>query len=154
VYSREEIKQLKKDFWEGFGSFCENLPRFKYRNKRWILYNTKIKGVEMKFDATTEGAYVILEFNHPDETKRLEMLTLIEQYRVVFDSHFPDAIWEILYIKPCGTPVSRIYKHHPGLNIHRKEQWGEFFRFLSVEMNQLEKAFEELKEFLRDISYS
>jgi hypothetical protein len=153
MYSKEELKQLNKDFWEGFGLFCENLPRFKYRKKRWVLYNTKIKGVEMKFDATREGAFVILEFNHPNENKRLEMMTLMEQYKVIFESYFPDATWEILYTKVCGTPVSRIYKHRADLNIHRKEQWGEFFRFLSTEMNQLEKAFNELKEFLRDIAY-
>ena len=150
MYSKDELKQLKKDFWEGFGLFCENLPRFKYKKRSWILYNTKIKGVEMKFDASREGAFVILEFNHPNETKRLEMLTLLEEYKAVFDSYFPDATWEILFVKSCGTPVSRIYKQKKDVDIYRREQWSEFYPFLSREMSQLEKAFNELKELLRE----
>jgi hypothetical protein len=150
MYSKEELKQLKKDFWEGFGSFCENLPRFKYKKRRWILYNTKIKGIEMKFDATREGAFVILEFNHPNETRRLEMLTLLETYKNVFNTYFPDAVWEILHVKPCGTPVSRVYKQKTGISLLRREDWPEFYPFLSREMNQLEKAFDELKELFRE----
>jgi len=91
-----------------------------------------------------------LELNHPNETKRLEMLTLLEKYKTVFDSYFPDAIWEILFIKPCGTPVSRIYKQKKEIDIHRKEQWPEFYPFLSREMSQLEKVFNELKDLLRE----
>lgn len=151
MYSREEEKTLRKDFWEGFGAFCETLPRFKYRKKKWILYNTKIKGVEMKFDATRDGAYVIFELNHPSEDVRLEMLALMEKYKVVMDQYFPDATWEMLYVKPCGTPVSRIYKFKDGLDIHRREQWPEFYPFLSKEMNQLEKAFNEMRELLEEI---
>ena len=150
MYSRDELKQLKKEFWEGFGQFCENLPRFKYKKKRWILYNTKIKGVEMKFDASREGAFVILELNHPNEGKRLEMLTLLEKHKSIVDSYFPDATWEILFIKPCGTPVSRIYKQKSGLDIHRREQWAEFYPFLSREMSMLEKVFNELKELMHE----
>jgi len=148
MYSKDELKQLKKEFWEGFGQFCENLPRFKYKKKRWILYNTKIKGVEMKFDASREGAFVILELNHPNEGKRLEMLTLLEKYKPIVDSYFPDATWEILFVKPCGTSVSRIYKQKSGLDIHCREQWQEFYPFLSREMSMLEKAFNELRELL------
>ena len=150
MYSKDELKQLKKDFWEGFGLFCENLPRFKYKKRRWILYNTKIKGVEMKFDASREGAFVILELNHANETKRLEMLALLEKYKTIFDSFFPDAKWEIFFIKPCGTAVSRIYKQKKDLDIHRREQWAEFYPFLSHKMSQLEKAFNELKDLLRE----
>ncbi|MDR1729667.1 MAG: DUF4268 domain-containing protein [Prevotellaceae bacterium] len=141
---------MKKEFWEGFGQFCEDLPRFKYKKKRWILYNTKIKGVEMKFDASREGAFVILKLNHPNEGKRLEMLTLLEKYKSIVDSCFPDATWEILFVKPCGTPVSRIYKQKGGLDIHRREQWPEFYPFLSREMSMLEKVFNELRELMRE----
>lgn len=151
MYSREEEKILKRDFWNGFSEFCEKLPRFKYRKKKWILYNTKIKGIEMKFDANREGAYVIFEMNHPNEDIRLEMMALMEKYKVIVEQYFPEAEWEMLHIKPCGTAVSRIYKHKGGLDIHKKEQWPEFYPFLSREMNQLEKAFNELRDLLEEI---
>lgn len=150
MYSREEMKQLKRNFWGGFDAFCENLPRFKYRKKKWILYNTKIKGIEMKFDATREGAFVILELNHPREERRLELLEILERYKVIVEENFANATWELLYEKPCGTVVSRIYKEKRGIDIHRQEDWPEFYKFMSYEMNKLEKVFNELREMLQE----
>ncbi len=148
MYTREEEKQLKKDFWNGFDAFCENLPRFKYRKKKWILYNTKVKGVEMKFDAARDGAYVILELNHRNRERRMRMLQILRTQQSVFDQYLPDAVWQENYEKPCGTIVSRVYRKQDGLDIHRREDWPEFYVFLSKEMNHLERVFRETKEFL------
>lgn len=148
MYSREEIKQLHKDFWNGFSLFCEHLPRFKYRHKPWILFNTKVKGVEMKFDAQKDGAYVILEFNHRNPRKKQAMWDLMKKYKVVVDEHFEDAIWQDRFIKPCGTEVSRIYRYNQELNIHKQEQWKDFYVFLSKNMSALEKVFDDMRELL------
>lgn len=150
MYSREEAKQLKRDFWNGFDEFCAKLPRFKYKHKKWILYNTKIKGVEMKFGAERDGAYVILELNHRNPNKRAEKWELLKQYKVVVEEHFDEAVWQDNFIKECGTPVSRIYKHKPDLDIHRRDDWHDFYVFLSKEMTKLEKAFNEMRELLQD----
>ncbi|MBQ0156535.1 MAG: DUF4268 domain-containing protein [Bacteroidales bacterium] len=150
MYSREEVKELKRDFWNGFDEFCAKLPRFKYKHKKWILYNTKIKGVEMKFGAGRDGAYVILELNHRNPNKRAEKWELLKQYKVVIEEHFDEPVWQDNFIKECGTPVSRIYKHKPDLDIHRRDDWREFYVFLSKEMSKLEKAFNEMRELLQD----
>jgi len=150
MYSREEVKILKREFWTGFDAFCAELPRFKIRKRKWILYNTKIKGVELKFDATRDGAYVIFELNHPKLSKRLEMFELMKKYKVVVDQFFADAEWQEQFEKPCGTLVSRIYRHLGGLDIHRQEQWPEFYPFLSREMCHCERMFKEMRELLQD----
>lgn len=150
MYTREEMKVLKRDFWSGFDEFCAQLPRFKYRKKKWILYNTKIKGVEMKFDANREGAFVIMEFNHPRETKRKKMMETMAKFRSIVDKHFPDSVWEDSYQKPCGKFVSRIYKQKPGIDLHRRSDWPEFYPFLSKEMSFLEKVFRDLRDFLEE----
>lgn len=150
MYSREEVKILKREFWTGFDAFCAELPRFKIRKRKWILYNTKIKGVELKFDAARDGAYVIFELNHPKTSKRLEMFELMKKYKVVVDQFFADAEWQEQFEKPCGTMVSRIYRHLGGLDIHRQEQWPEFYPFLSREMCHCERMFKEMRELLQD----
>ena len=150
MYSREEVKILKRNFWTGFDAFCAELPRFKIRKRKWILYNTKIKGVELKVDAARDGAYVIFELNHPKTSKRLEMFELMKKYKVVVDQYFADAEWQEQFEKPCGTLVSRIYRHLGGLDIHRQEQWPEFYPFLSREMCHCERMFKEMRELLQD----
>ena len=47
MYSKEELKRLKLEFWESFAAFCEVQPYLRRRRKIWTLYNTKVKGVEL-----------------------------------------------------------------------------------------------------------
>ena len=64
MYSKDELKNLKLEFWESFAAYCEVQPYLRDRKKIWTLYDTKVKGVELKFDVSRNGAYVILEVNH------------------------------------------------------------------------------------------
>ena len=81
MYSKDELKNLKLEFWESFAAFCEVQPYLRGRKKTWVLYDTKVKGVELKFDATREGAFVILEVNHRSEEARLEMFERLTWYK-------------------------------------------------------------------------
>ena len=147
MYSKEELKQLKKEFWEGFGTYCSEVPALKRRKSKFILYNTKMKGVELKFDATRDGAFVILEINLHNEKARLEKYEQFEQYKSIMEKQFPNGlIWDFAFIRECGTQVSRIYTKKIGIDLHRRIQWMEFYTFMSVEMLKLERAFKVVKE--------
>ena len=147
MYSKEELKQLKKEFGEGFGTYCSHIPALKRRKSKFLLYNTKMKGVEMKFDATRDGAFVILEINLHDAKARLEKYEQFEHYKTIMEKQFPEGlIWDFAYIRECGTEVCRIYTHKPGIDLHRRIQWIEFYEFMSSEMLKLEKAFKVVKE--------
>ncbi len=147
MYSKEELKQLKKDFWEGFGIYCSNIPALKRRKSKFMLYNTKMKGVEMKFDATRSGASVILEINLSNATLRLEKYESFVLYKATLEKQFPGGlIWDASFIRECGTEVSRIYTQKKDIDLHRRIQWMEFYQFMSTEMLKLEKSFKIVKE--------
>jgi Domain of unknown function (DUF4268) len=149
MYSKDELKELKRQFWEGFGVYCSHMPAFKNRKSKFMLYNTKMKGVELKFDATREGAFVILEINHSDANARFEKYEQFEKYKVILEKSFKDGlIWNFAYVRDCGTEVCRIYTHLPGIDIHRRIHWMKFYEFMSSEMLKLEKAFREVKNVL------
>jgi len=112
-----------------------------------MLYNTKMKGVELKFDATRDGAFVILEVNLHDAKARFEKYEQFEQYKSVMEKQFPDGlIWDFAYVRECGTEVCRIYTKKNGIDLHRRIQWMEFYQFMSTEMLKLERAFKTVKE--------
>ena len=106
MYSKEELKRLKLEFWESFAAFCEVQPYLRRRRKIWTLYNTKVKGVELKFDANRQGAYVILEVNHRNESDRLEMFERLSWYKETLERDFPEGlIWDICFVRANGEPV-------------------------------------------------
>ncbi|MFA5046764.1 MAG: DUF4268 domain-containing protein [Paludibacter sp.] len=147
MYSKEELKQLKKEFWEGFGTYCSEIPSLKRRKSKFLLYNTKMKGVELKFDATREGAFVILEINLHDAKARFEKYVQFAEYKSIMEKQFPAGlIWDPAYLRECGTEVCRIYTKKMGIDLHRRIQWMEFYQFMSSEMLKLEKAFKTVKE--------
>ena len=147
MYKREELKQLKKEFWEGFGIYCSEVPSLKKRKSKFMLYNTKMKGVELKFDATREGASVIFEINHHDMLRRYELFEQFKVYKSTMEKHFPEGlIWDVAFVRECGTEVSRIYTQKKGIDIHRRIQWMDFYKFMAEEMLKLEKAFRLVKD--------
>ncbi len=147
MYSKDELKLLKKDFWEGFGIYCSNHPVLGKRKSKFMLYNTKMKGVELKFDANREGAFVILELNSPKEEDRLNRYEQFEKYKAVMEENFPEGlIWDFAYKLETGHEVCRIYSQKTGIDIHTRIDWMEFYTFMASEMLKLEKAFRYVKE--------
>lgn len=147
MYSREELKNLKKEFWEGFGLYCSQVPALKNRKSKFMLYNTKMKGVELKFDANREGAFVILEINLSDEGERLNKFEQFENYKSIMEKGFENGLnWDFEFVRESGEIVSRIYSYKAGLDIHRRIHWMDFYKFMSTDMLKLEKAFRIVKE--------
>ena len=151
MYSKAELKNLKVEFWESFAAFCEVQPYLRRRRKIWTLYNTKVRGVELKFDATREGAYVILEVNHRNEGERLEMFERLTWYKETIEKDFPEGlIWDICYVRETGKEVAWIYTSKLGIDFHRRSDWGEFFQFMARQMYLLERNFMSIAEYLRE----
>lgn len=151
MYSKDELKKLKIEFWESFAAYCEVQPYLRRRRKMWTLYNTKVKGVELKFDANRKGAYVILEVNHRQEEERLEMYEHLTWYKETLEKDFPDGlIWDCCFVRETGNEVARIYVAKEGLDLHRREHWGDFFSFMARQMYLLERNFMSIAEYLRE----
>ena len=151
MYSKDELKNLKLEFWESFAAFCEVQPYLRGRKKTWVLYDTKVKGVELKFDATREGAFVILEVNHRSEEARLEMFERLTWYKDTLETDFPEGLtWDICFVRDTGKQVARIYTVKSGIDFHRRQDWGEFFSFMASQMYLLERNFMSIAEYLRE----
>ena len=151
MYSKDELKNLKLEFWESFAAFCEVQPYLRGRKKTWVLYDTKVKGVELKFDATREGAFVILEVNHRSEEARLEMFERLTWYKDTLEMDFPEGLtWDICFVRDTRKQVARIYTAKSGIDFHRRQDWGEFFSFMASQMYLLERNFMSIAEYLRE----
>lgn len=151
MYSKDELKQLKKEFWESFAAYCEVQPYLRGRRKLWVLYNTKVKGVELKFDATRQGAFVILEVNRKQEDDRLEMYEKLTWNKDYLEKDFPDGlVWDECYVRETGQQVCRIYVSCGGIDFHRRQDWGQFFSFMAQNMYKLERNFLSIVEYIRE----
>jgi len=151
MYSREEAKKLRKDFWILFGKRCEIVPELQYRKKKWMLYDTKISGVDLKFDIDRFEAWVMIEVNAKDEDRRLEIFETLQKYRIILEEGFENGLeWELCYTRELGEEVCRIYVMQDGFDIHRQNQWPDIYNFFIENMLKLEQNFLEIRDLLQE----
>ena len=152
MYSKEELKTLKLEFWESFAAYCEVQPELRGRKKIWTLYDTKVSHSELKFDLSRNKVQVALEVNHRREDLRLEMFERLTWYRESLEQGFEAEalIWDICYVRETGKEVARIYIETADLDFHRRAHWGDIFRFMASNMYLLERNFMAIAEYLRE----
>ena len=173
AYKKEELKQLKTDFWNGFAEYCNTIPRLAQRKQKFMLYNTRLKGTELKFDVQRHEVSVVLEINHTDYERRIELFEHFKACRLLFEEAFDglEVIYEPFFKLETGKEVCRIYvvsskvagvSYCPSvlggraqgteggnlLDFHRRDDWQQFYQFMARNMMRLERIFNQAKQAL------
>lgn len=149
MYSKEEVKFLRKQFWIVFAQRCEIHPALRYRKKKWVLYDTGLSGIDLKFDVTRTEAIVMIEVNSRKENRRLEIFETLQKYRILLEEGFEEPLtWDFCYTRESGQEVCRIYKELPDVDFHRQNQWPDIFNFFIDNMLILERNLMEIKDAL------
>ena len=140
MFSKEESRQLREDFWTSFG---KSFPR------KWILYNTKVKGLSFKFHFDTKKALVALDLED-DLEKRIQHWEKLQALRSILKEDFlADAIYEEDYVLDNGKEISRIYvPMNEKVSIHNKNSWQNVMVFFNETMDAFERFFLEYKEVI------
>ncbi|TXD84732.1 DUF4268 domain-containing protein [Subsaximicrobium wynnwilliamsii] len=141
MFSKEESRQLRQEFWTSFG---KSFPR------KWILYDTKIKGLAFKFHFDTKSAMVALDVED-DLEQRITIWERLESLKSILKmDYLPNAIFAEEFILKNGKEISRIYLPlEQKVSIHNKNTWREVMVFFNDEMLKFELFFEDFEDVLR-----
>ncbi|WP_372472790.1 DUF4268 domain-containing protein [Capnocytophaga sp. ARDL2] len=143
MYSKEEVRLLKKKFWTDFASAYP---------KKWLLFDTKIKDFAFKFYVDNKKAQVALEIEPKDENLRKIYYEKIESLRtLLWENHVPDAILERNYHLDNGKCISRIWVEMPNVSLHKPDTWKQIFDFFYKEMTNFEEFYEEYSDYIKDL---
>lgn len=146
MFSKSESTQLRKLFWTSYG---KSFPR------KWILYNTQIKGFSFKFVANQKQAMVCLDIESFDKVKN-ELLfeQLLELKSILLEDYLPEAIFDKNYTLENGKTIHRIYVNHlEKFNIHNKNTWQQAYEFFNKNMHQFEQFYEDFEDFIKQVIY-
>lgn len=140
MFSREESKLLRQEFWTSFG---KSFPR------KWILYNTKLKGLSFKFHFDTKKALVALDLEDDLEHRIKYWEKLLALKSILLDEYLPNAIFEEEYFLDNHKEISRIYVPlEKKVSIHNKNTWRDVMEFFNEKMTLFEAFFEEYKDII------
>jgi len=140
MFSKEESRRLKQEFWTSFG---KSFPR------KWILYDTKLKGLSLKFYFDKKIALVALDLEDNLENRINYWEKLVALKTIFLDDYIPEAIYEEEYFLENKKEISRIYVPlQQKVSIHNKSSWRDVMVFFNETMSLFEAFFEEYKEFI------
>lgn len=141
MFSKEEAAQLRKEFWTSFG---KSFPR------KWLLYNTKIKGFSFKFVADRKKAMICLDFEHPEDIANELLYDQLISLKSLLETDFlPEVIFDENYQLDSGKIIRRIYVPFDGeFSIYNKNTWRDCYEFYVDKMNQFELFFYEYEDFI------
>lgn len=140
MFSKEESARMRQEFWTSFG---KSFPR------KWILYNTKIKGFSFKFHFDTKKAMVlvVIEGNLEHRIRYFEKMQSLENLLM---DYWEDVVFSDSFELENGKEISCVFVEKYGVSIHNKSTWQETMNFLHEKMLKLEEFWLEYEDFFRD----
>ena len=140
MFSKEEATALRKLFWTSFG---KSFPR------KWLLYNTKIKGFAFKFVADRKKAMVCLDFEHPEDIANELLFDQLISLKRLLEAEIPEVIFDDNYLLESGKIIRRIYvPFDKKFSIYNKNTWRDCFEFFVETMSEFELFFYEYEDFI------
>jgi hypothetical protein len=140
MFSKEESRKLREEFWIAFG---KSYPR------KWLLYKTDIKGLNLKFHFDLKKAIVSMDVDGDLEQRIENWEKVISLKSILLAEYLPDVLFEDEYFLENGKEISRIYVEKKQVSIHNKNTWQETMVFFYDNMSLLEDFFMEYEDILK-----
>lgn len=151
MYSKEEARQLKHDFWEGFDRYTKFFSKKTGESISWVLYKTGIKGLEMKFYIEKKLMQVMIEVNHKSENRRFDIYVELNKYKNILENGLET---EVFWVDDMqideNKVVSRVFVETDAYNFHRRDDWPEIYKFMATNMFQIQSNFLDIHDILKE----
>ncbi len=150
MFSKEEAKQIREEFWDMFKSLSSQRRKPKKLPANWLLSQTGVKAVNLKFYVDRKVVQVGIDLETRNMDKRIELYEKMESLKKVLEETMQAPLqWELEYIRENGKSVSRIYLEKEDVDIYNKETWKEAHEFMYTNMMRLEEFYEEYRDFIK-----
>ncbi len=146
MYSREEVKKLKEEFWTAFGQYMVAIASSDMEKINWVNYKTGIKHLYFRMDASNKSALIMIELTHPDEGIRALMYAQFEELRAILhDSLGEEWGWYPEHYDDSGKQTARIVCTLEKVSIFKKDDWPALISFLKPRIIALDEFWSTAK---------
>ncbi len=150
MYSKEEAKALRQEFWDRFKTMSAKRRARKKLPGNWIQTQTGVKALNLRFYVDREVVQVGIDLETRNMDKRIELYEKLESVQKILETAMEGPmIWEIEYIRENDKSVSRIYVQLEGVDIYNRDTWAETHRFMFEKMMKLEEFYREYRDFFK-----
>ncbi len=150
MYTKEEKKNIKIAFWEGFKKYSSPKRRKSGKNKNWMMQNTGIKAIDLKFHIDNSLASVSMDVVSKSLESRVGYWNKLLGLKTLLNEAWDqEVVWDDMYTLDSGKDIIRIGVYLQDVNILDKNCWPQVYEFFFKNMTTLEDWFEEYKDIIR-----
>ena len=153
MYSKDEKKQLKIDFWNQFKLHMQKKRSSNGRRMNWLSYPSEVKDVYIRVDADNKGARLTFDIQGKDEGVRAILWEQLYELKIVMEQEMgTDGVW----IENASTSVvsdfNRIIWERQDLNFYKPEDHPEIIAFLADRLVHFDAFYQEFKDILINLA--
>jgi len=147
MFSNNEISKLRKKFWISFGMYMKPVPGCKGEPVNWLNYNTGIRGIYFKLDASIHSAIISIELRHPLEADRMHCYNQFESMKnLLHQSTGYDWEWKVNMEDENKQLISSISLQLEKVSISNEADWPAIISFLKPRIIALDNFWEIVKD--------
>ncbi len=150
MYTKSEAKAIRQEYWNQFKTRTGALRTKKGKKGRWLMNETGIKQIHLKFHFDEHIALTGIEIETRNTEKRYDIWNKFESLRKILEEHadFP-IFWEKEYRLDTSKIVSRIFSKLGDVNIYNRQDWKRVNDFFYTRMTLFEDFFLEYRDYLK-----
>jgi len=131
MYSKEEAKQLKINFWNHLGSELESVRGVNGNKVSWMSFNTKIKHLYFRMEADETSMRLCIDLQFPDNGVREVFFEQFLEFKERLDQLFEgNNLWLENFDHSSGKTISRIAAEKQEVNFLDQSKWVDMHEFL------------------------
>jgi len=148
MFSKEELKEIKTNFWEGFKTHMKKKRGVGNRKINWVNYPSEIKLIFIRLEADHKSAKLCFDIQGKDEEIRKLIYEQMTELKFVLESEMnhPTNWNEEFYIK--GQMISRISWDLDNVNFYKESDTLKIYKFLEERLLEFDRFYSEYKDVL------
>ncbi len=150
MLSKEESKNIRQAFWEGFTKYSAPKRKRMGRPKTWVMQNTGIKAVDLKFHIDEKMASVSIDVVSKSIDSRVAYWNKFLGLKTLLDTEFNnELIWDDMFALETGKDIIRIAMIKEQVNIFDRNCWPDVYSFFFKQMIKFEDWLEYYKDIIK-----
>lgn len=146
MYSKEEVKRLKEDFWTSYGQYMSVVPSADGERINWVNYKTGIKHLYFRMDADKKHAEICVEISHPDAGLRELIYDQFLELKSVFLQNVSGTwTWDKALYTSEGKQISKISCQLFDVSIFKRDDWPKLITFFKTHLIALDEFWSTAK---------
>lgn len=153
MYSKDEKKQLKIDFWNQFKVHMQKTRSSNGRRMNWLAYPSEVKDLYIRADADENGARLTFDIQAKDAGVRQILWEQLYELKNVLEQEMgTDGIW-IENASSDVVPVfNRIVWERTDLNFYNLQDHPEIINFLADRFIHFDAFYQDFKDILINLA--